>query len=83
MIEYVKTMVDLYESMLKRFPEYYITLDYETIHIYTKKWFGKRIGRITNNSDYALVSVDKTLAEKFNVFQPQLKIKLYHPDIDL
>ena len=83
MIEYVTTMRDNYDEMVKRFPEYYITFDDNVIHIYTKKWFGKKIGFMRNEDNYALYANNKVLAEKFNSIYSKMKVKLYHLDIDL
>jgi hypothetical protein len=83
MIEYVTTMRDNYDEMVKKFPEYYIEIHNNIIYVYTKKWFGKRIGMMPNQDDYALYTNNKALAEKFNSMYSKLKVKLYHPDINL
>ena len=82
MIEYVKTMDDIYDLAVKRFPEYYVK-KYEwcnDIYIYEKGWLGERIGIIFNNNDCDLITNNKALAEKFNSFNDAVRIKLYHPN---
>ena len=83
MIQYVTTMRDNYDEMVKRFPEYYITFYGDVIYIYTKKWFGKRIGFMKDGDNCALYTNNKAFAEKFNSIFSKLNVKLYHPDIDI